>query len=311
MKPGKSVRGRSGSRRLIPVLLGWILAAPLMAVSAAELKPETIRAWDAYVSTVSSRMQERAHSGHFLWIDEQPDGARRVRDGEIMVAPLGTHNPSPVPSGLVHHWIGAAFLPGVSVDDVFSVVRNYGRYKEFYKPVVVDSRKIGASNADDRFSMIVLNRVVLAAIAMDADYQGSYTQVDAKRWYNITRSTRVQEVHDYGESSECLLPEGVGTGFIWRLYSIARFEERDGGVYVELEALALSRDVPAALRWVVNPIVRRISKGSLLTSLEQTRDAVHTVTAANRYPTGAASTRSAMANFRPSIPIPLALEISK
>ena len=30
-----------------------------------------------------------------------------------------------------------------------------------------------------------------------------------------------------------------GGGYIWQLFSMTKFEERDGGVYVELEALAL------------------------------------------------------------------------
>jgi hypothetical protein len=61
-------------------------------------------------------------------------------------------------------------------------------------------------------------------------------------------------------------------------------EERDGGVYIELEAMVLSRDIPAALRWVVDPIVRRVSRSSLETSLQQTADAVRTsVTTTTRY----------------------------
>jgi hypothetical protein len=296
----------------IAIVLGCILALPGWApVKAAELRPETVRAWDQFVRVVQDQMRTRLRSGAFLWVDEQPGRSQALRRGEILIEPIGTRNPAPVTDGLIHHWVGAAFLPGVSLGDVFSVVRDYNHYKEFYRPIVVDSKPLAHSSADDRFSMLVLNHAVFSKIAMDGDYAGSYTQVSPKRWYSVTQSTRVQEVHDYGEASECLLPEGTGSGFIWRLYSIARFEERDGGVYIELEALALSRDIPGSLRWMVNPIVRRISKSSLLTSLEQTRDAVHTVTAANRYPTGAASTRSAMANFKLSIPMPLALEISK
>ena len=60
--------------------------------------------------------------------------------------------------------------------------------------------------------------------------------------------------------------EGHGTGIIWRLYSITRYQERDGGVYVELEAIALSRDIPGGLRWIVEPIVRRVSRSSLVAS---------------------------------------------
>ena len=60
--------------------------------------------------------------------------------------------------------------------------------------------------------------------------------------------------------------------------STARFEERDGGVYVELEAIALSRDVP--VRWIVNPIVRRVSRNSMLVSLQQMKEAVNSTEAA-------------------------------
>jgi len=66
----------------------------------------------------------------------------------------------------------------------------------------------------------------------------------------------------------------MGTGLIWRLSSITRLEERDGGVYAELEALGLSRDIPSALRLFVTPIVRRVSRDSLATSLHQRRQAI-------------------------------------
>jgi hypothetical protein len=38
--------------------------------------------------------------------------------------------------------------------------------------------------------------------------------------------------------------------------------------------MALSRDIPAAARWVVDPIVRRISKSAMVTTLRQSLDAV-------------------------------------
>jgi hypothetical protein len=63
-------------------------------------------------------------------------------------------------------------------------------------------------------------------------------------------------------------------GLIWRLSSITRLEERDGGVYAELEAVALSRDIPAAFRILVTPIVRRVSRDSMETSLHQTKRAL-------------------------------------
>jgi hypothetical protein len=70
------------------------------------------------------------------------------------------------------------------------------------------------------------------------------------------------------------MPEGQGGGYIWKLYSIGRLAERDGGVYIEIEAVALSRDIPAALRFIVDPIVRSVSRSALVTSLTQTEEAV-------------------------------------
>jgi hypothetical protein len=69
---------------------------------------------------------------------------------------------------------------------------------------------------------------------------------------------------------------GIGDGRSWktRLFGITRYVERDGGVHIELEAIGLSRDIPASLRWLVEPVVRRVSRGSLLTSLQQTENAV-------------------------------------
>jgi len=81
-------------------------------------------------------------------------------------------------------------------------------------------------------------------------------------------------VEAYRQTGEHRLSEGYGGGYIWKLYSISRFEQRDGGVYVEVEVIALSRDIPAIMHFIVDPIVRRVSRSSLLLSLQQTQDAV-------------------------------------
>ena len=80
------------------------------------------------------------------------------------------------------------------------------------------------------------------------------------------------------DSHGCVL--NITEAYIWRLYTIARFEQTDDGVYVELEAMALSRDIPVAVRWLVTPIVRNISKSSLLTSLHQMEEAVRSTAVA-------------------------------
>ena len=43
---------------------------------------------------------------------------------------------------------------------------------------------------------------------------------------------------------------------------------------MEMETIALSREIPGAVRVVVDPIIRRVARDSMLTSIKQTEDAV-------------------------------------
>jgi hypothetical protein len=241
---------------------------------AAELKKETLDNWDDYIQESNSKIRNRLRpDAQFLWIDEMPERSRQVRDGKILVSPAVPHIPKPVASGLIHDWIGASFIPGAKLQDVFSVVRDYDHYKNFYTPTVVDSKSLETDDTVNKFTLLLVNKEAHGK-SLESDYEACYLQFTEKRSYGIAYSTRMQEIHNYGHANETKLPPGEGTGYLWRIVSVARFEERDGGVYMELEVIALSRDIPAAFRWIVDPIVRRISKNALLTSLRQTEEAV-------------------------------------
>ena len=262
-------------------VIGWLLA--LQTASASELKQETLSAWDEYVQAANARMAERLHPDNcFLLIDEAPERARQVRSGGIVVWPADK-TPQRIASGLVHDWMGAIFVPNARVQDVFSVVRDYDHYKEFYAPGVVTSQGNRHSDGRDQFSMLLTSKSGPARTALDSDYESTYFQVDSRRWYSVSYTTRVQEIEEYGQPGEHRLPLDQGHGYIWRLYSITRFKERDGGVYIEVEGIALSRDIPAAVRWVVDPIVRRFSKSSVTATLKQTQEAVGVAAATARF----------------------------
>lgn len=254
---------------------GLVLLTLVFTAQAAELKRETAEAWQEYVQSAIAGMQEHLRpEDQFLKIDDDQDWVKRVRGGEILVSPGGSQSVKKVPSGIIHDWLGAAFIAHATLDDVLSVVRDYDGYKEFYRPTVIDSRTLTRGGREDRFSMVLMNKSLLLKTALDSDYKSSYVRVGDRRWYSVSETTRIQEIENYGVPGQRALSEGEGNGFLWRLFSITRFEERDGGVYIELEAIALSRDIPISLRWVVEPIVRRIFRNSLTTSLRQTEDAV-------------------------------------
>jgi hypothetical protein len=255
------------------VLLATMLF-PIEA-NAITLKPETLAAWDEYLQTANVNLQDRVRpGGSFLWTFENAGCAAKVRGGEIVVAPSPGQNPKKVPGGLIHHWVGAMLVPNVKLDDILEVTRDYDHYPDFYRPFVLGSKVIARSNPDDKFSMLLMNKAFLLKTVLDADYQVTNVRLDDHRFYSISKATRVQEIEEYGHPGEHPIAEGEGHGYIWKLCSIARLEQHDDGVYVELEAIALSRDIPAAVRFMADPIVRRVSRNSLLISLQQTDEAV-------------------------------------
>jgi hypothetical protein len=247
----------------------------LLPGRGATLGAETAKAWEDYIRVAHIRVRDQVNSGQaFLWLDGSPDRVTQVRQGEVVVSMAPANIPREVPSGLIHDWIGAVFIPGATIGQVLSVLRNYGRYQDFYRPSVLASKPIALGDAEDRFRILLANRSFFRKSALETDYTSSQFRVDQRRLYTLTRTTRIQEIEEFGGAGQHMLPEDEGTGLIWRLFSVARFEERDGGVYVEIEAIALSRDIPASLRWLIEPIVRRVAKASLASSLQQTREAV-------------------------------------
>jgi hypothetical protein len=260
-------------------LVGAIIAAALLILAAsltakgAELSPDTLKAWDTYVQKQNARVAGYSKATPFLWSDQSPNRLRDLHKGKTVVASFG-ETPERVPHGLIHHWIGAVFLPRAHLDDVLSVVRDYGRYEDIYSPNVVESRVIRKGGTGATFSLRLLNKAVVAKFALDTEFRSTFRRIDENKSYSISYTTRVRELENYGLADEHEEPANTGRGLIWRLYSISRFEQRYGGVYIELEVVALSRDVPGAIRWLVNPIVRRASRSSIYVSLQKTEAAV-------------------------------------
>ena len=281
-----------GGPRLGVILLLAAILFPV-EVHAANLKAETVAAWEEHVQSVTAALQDRVRSsGTFLWAEQNPNRLAHVHNGDIVVAAAPGPSPRKVPEGLIHHWVAAAFLPNTKLNDVLNVTQDYDRYQEFYQPSVISSKTLARDETDDYFSMRLMNNALFLQTTLDADYQATHVRLNDRRFYSISRSTRVQEIEDYNQPAEHRFPEGEGSGYIWKLFSVVRMEERDEGVYLEMETLALSRDIPSAVRFAVDPIVRRVSRNSMLTSMKQTEAAVrrrHAYASADGVNTGSAS----------------------
>jgi len=244
-------------------------------MDAASLSAEALAAWNEYLEKAHADLQKRVGSGgQFLWTLESPDRAERVRKGEIVVEPAPGLNPQRVPGGLIHHWKGAMFLANVKLDHVVEVMRDYNHYKDYYSPSVAESKVIAYNGREDDFSLVMTNRAYIVKTALKATYHSISVRVDDHRSYSISDATSIQGIEGYGQRNEHVSKESESGSYVWRIHSLARMKQEGSGVIYEFEAIALSRDIPAALRFFVEPIVRRMSRDSLLTSLQKTADAI-------------------------------------
>lgn len=252
---------------LLVTLLVTVLVIP---ACAAELKPQTVEAFDRYIRQTEQRL---ADGKVFLWADQSADRARRVKAGEVLVEPFLRKPVTPVPSGLVHDWVGSVFIPGATLERTLAMVRDYDRHKDVYKPEVIDSRVLSHTGNDFHIYLRLLKKKVITVV-LASEHDVKYTPLDKNRWSSVSRTTRIAEVDNPGKPDEREKPPGTGEGFLWRLNSYWRFEERDGGTWLECEAISLTRDVPTGLGWVVEPIIRDLPKDSLANTLRSTRAAL-------------------------------------
>jgi hypothetical protein len=239
--------------------------------NVVQLRPETEKAFDAYVRDAETAMEQALHGPHpFLWTDAIPERVRRVRRGEIVSQFWDGQAPTKVPNGLIHDWIGAEFISGATVENVLGVVQNYDHHKTIYKPEVLDSALISRHGNDFEIHLRLLKKKVVTVV-LDTDHSVHYWPVDRKRWVCSSHTTRVAEVENAGRPNENVLPPDTGHGFLWRLNSYWKFEEKKDGVYVECRGISLTRDVPFGLGWLIEPIIEKLPGESLLHTLEATR----------------------------------------
>jgi|SRR5580704_5492726 hypothetical protein len=272
------------SAEILALLIAVLFASPLV-LSAADLNQQTLQAWEEYVQGTNSQMKQRlTGTGTFLWIDEAPGRRERVRAGEILVEPGSKNNPQKVPQGLIHDWLGAVFIPNATITSVLATLNDYGRYDQFYNPTVIEAKLLNASGAVRNFSLVLAEKAPFVTAAIASEYNSRIIRIDKSHWYTVTYSTRVQQIDNFGEPGAHELPPDQGAGYIWRLFSIERFEEQDGGVYAELEALALSRNIPFEIQWIVKPILQHLPRNSMTATLQKTREAVWSEASAKAAP---------------------------
>jgi hypothetical protein len=257
------------------VLVVVILPPSIPHLTAADLKKETIGEFERYVAAAEERINRRYDVEHFLWSDELPQAQRAsLRHGEILMQGARNKGTTEIKNGLIHDWWGAVFIPAATLGKAIDVVQDYQRHNIFYKPEVAAARILSRQGNDFRVYLRMVKAKFFVSAVLNSEHEVHFVQLDPRHIYSRSSSTRISEVSDPGKPNEHELPAGKDRGLLWRMNGYSFFEERDGGVYVECEAVSLSRDMPFGMGNVLGPILHSVPAESLRNSLEKTRRAV-------------------------------------
>lgn len=269
-----------GTQVLAAALVVLMSAASAGPVQAAELKSKTIQAWDAYVLATERRIARELSSDQgFLVMDFQSStrsmaDRRALMAGEVLVSDMETLDSLgeefDVPSGMIHHWSGSVFIPGVTVEEVMARVSDPNQ-EDTKQQDVLASEVLERGPGYLRI-YLKLQRKKFVTVTYNTEHLVQFQWHGEGRASSDSSTTRIAEVMDAGEPTEAEKPIGNDSGFLWRLNSYWRYEQVDGGVIVELESVSLSRTVPGILRPMVSPLIRSAAKGSVDRTLDSMRE---------------------------------------
>ena len=111
----------------------------------------------------------------------------------------------------------------------------------------------------------------MITVVMDTTYEVIFARLDAQHGYSISRSTRISELDSHGHAVDA----NQDHGFLWRQNTYWSYGERDGGLYIQVESVSLTRSIPTGLGWVVGPFVESVPRQSLEFTLRSACTALH------------------------------------
>ncbi len=259
-----------------------LVASGAAEPAAANLKPNTVAAFNGYVQLTDARNNdELRRETNLLWIDSLPENERAqaysaLKRGEVKMRKLETlENGEKIrcPGGMIHHWTGVVSIPGAKLQDVLRVLQDYDDHAQYYAPDVERS-KIESHDGDHFVVFLRFRRHKIITVVLNTQHDVGYFRDSETREHSRSSATRIAEVENAGKPNEREKAPGEDGGFLWRMETWWRMEERDGGVYVQSEVVSLTRDIPTGLGWLIGPFVTSIPKETLTFTLDATRSAV-------------------------------------
>jgi hypothetical protein len=259
----------SPRRSLRPLLVAAMLGVSVSTLVAAELTDAAARAYAEYLDRARRSFLDRSKAR--IGTSDAERGL--LKSEETIVRPGGGDGIQAMPESLIHHWRAMIFIPRVTLRQALTVSHAYRDYPTIFHPVVAAHV---LSDEGDALRVQFRMKQSAGGITGTIDMWSTirYVTTDPAHAYVISLADTIREVKDAGRSTERYLSPDKSSGYLWRAATFTRFVEEDGGVYMEMETIGLSRGFPPFLGWVIEPIARRIGRGSVENSVQEFRRAV-------------------------------------
>jgi hypothetical protein len=251
------------------LLLLFLIGVSSAVVAGAELSDAASRAYSEYFERAQRSFLDRLSQLQ----KEGSAGRAALEASRAIVRPGGGDGILDAPGGLLHHWRAELLIPGVTLDRVIGVSRDYRDYPNVFHPII-SSTVLSEEGDSLRVQFRMKESAGGLTATLDVRTLVHYVRLDAKRAYVISRSDEIREVENAGRPTERQLPAGRDSGYLWRAGAFTRFVEEERGVMMEMETLGLSRRFPPLLGWLIEPIARRVGRRSVEVSLLEFRRAV-------------------------------------
>lgn len=257
----------------------WMSLIALLAgcgvATAATVTSQTLLAWQEHINNARAELAKGlSRPDRFIRLEQDAGKSESVHSGDIRAAHAPEGGLTAVPSGLVHHWIGAVFIRDVRASDVIAVLQDYEGYAGMYCPAVVESSLSSRAGDEFRYRLKFQNKGFGVKAELLGDFRSEYFKLDAASGYSVTVATNLAELGKVSSGEERPLPAAQARGYVERIFTIVRYRECESGVFVEVETLTLSRDIPGSVRWLARPLIERFSRNVMISTLDRLRNKV-------------------------------------
>jgi hypothetical protein len=273
-------RRSSRSRTLSAGFLLWgflplFIASPSSRLMSEEPTTAAVAAFNSYIGSVESRLaqQHRSQNGFLAPTASGGQGDMRLRRGEVIIEQLTPSTEADFPGAMLHDWRGTAFAAGAKVADFERLMKDLNAYPQHFSPQVLQA-KVMSQRGDHMQTLMRVRQKHVITVVLDTAYDVTFGRLDGQHGYSISRSTEIDEIGSPGTPNERTLKSTEEHGFLWRLNTYWSYEERDGGLYMQIESVSLTRSIPTGLGWIIGPFVKSVPRDSLEFTLRSTINAL-------------------------------------